>query len=100
MRALPRALTHLDYSSPRTPQGGPGIASLRLTLLAPLVVVAAPVAVSGGVVAIDVLALAATDGLIPIIDVIAATLAGMAIVRRIVPGVGRSLLIASGAGTG
>ena len=42
----------------------------------------------------------ASDGLVPLVNVTAATLAGMAVVRRIVPSVGRPLLVASGAGVG
>ena len=40
------------------------------------------------------------DGLVPLLDVFAATLAGVAVVRRIAPAVNRSLRIAAGAGVG
>ena len=49
---------------------------------------------------VHVLATLASDGLVPLVNTIAATLGGMAIVRRIAPSVERDLLIASGAGVG
>ena len=40
------------------------------------------------------------DGLAPLLNVAAATLCGVAVVRRVVPDVNRPLLVAAGAGTG
>ena len=87
----------MTLSTPR-----PSIASHPLTL--PTVTFAAvcvaTLAVLAGRHADVVLATVVFDGLVPLANVAAATLAGIAVVRRVAPEINRLLLVASGAGVG
>lgn len=104
---LNHASQALEYRGPGVPSpagaAGPSAATgpgAKVLILAGVAIVLLVIGILAGVNTIDVLATVLTDGLVPLIDVLAATLAGMALVRRIVPRINSALLVASGAGVG